>query len=98
MYCPTLEELPVAPEGRSGWPWTTESKKTPDKMPDGSSWPKVSIVTPSFNQGRFIEETIRSVLLQSYPNREYIVIDNGNTGNSLTIMQLYTLLPIRPVS
>ena len=52
-------------------------------------WPKITIVTPSYNQGEFIEETIRSVLLQNYPNLEFIVIDGGSTDNSVDIIKKY---------
>lgn len=88
MRCPTLNELPV-PQGKTGWPWTEESPQLPETMPDGRPWPRISIITPSYNQGHLIEETVRSVLLQGYPNLEFIIIDGASTDRSVDIIRKY---------
>jgi glycosyltransferase involved in cell wall biosynthesis len=89
MRCPRLDQLPAPPPGKTGWPWTEEARPLPDRMDGGRPWPRISIVTPSFNQCRFIEETIRSVLLQGYPDLEYIVIDGASADGSVAVIRKY---------
>ena len=53
-------------------------------------YPKITIVTPSFNQSRYIERTLISVIHQNYPNLEYIVLDGGSTDGSVEIIEKYS--------
>jgi glycosyltransferase involved in cell wall biosynthesis len=84
-----VSELPTPPKGKKGFPWDKASPQTVKFLDGGEDWPVISIVTPSFNQEEYLEKTIRSVILQGYPNLEYFIIDGNSSDQSLEIIKRY---------
>lgn len=87
-----VNELPYPSHQNREWPWLGS-----DEFEECSSelvfknirYPRISIVTINYNHGLYLEQAIRSVLLQGYPNLEYIIIDGGSSDGSLEIIHRY---------
>ncbi len=84
IRCPRLADLPAA-RGK-GFPWKAE---TVPKEASADDTPLITIITPCLNQGRFLEGAIRSVLLQGYPQLEYIVLDGGSSDETTDVIRKY---------
>jgi glycosyltransferase involved in cell wall biosynthesis len=83
------DKAPKALSGYGDWPYAAAPTPLPDTLPNGERWPLISIVTPSFNQGKYIEETILSVASQGYPRIEHIVMDGGSKDETTAVMHRY---------
>jgi glycosyltransferase involved in cell wall biosynthesis len=68
----------------------SDSPRTSMALPSALiSWPRIALITPVFNSVRYIEQTIRSVLAQGYPNLDYFVVDGGSTDGTLDVIRKY---------
>ncbi|MFT5175254.1 MAG: hypothetical protein ACI8W7_003444 [Gammaproteobacteria bacterium] len=77
---------PLPGLSRHGWPWSHVCAGAASSV---EQWPRISVVTPSLNQGAYLEAAMRSVLLQAYPHLEYIVLDGGSQDQSKQVIEHY---------
>ena len=89
----SLKRILAESSGRHEWPYKSPAwRPMPAKLPSGRPWPRISIVTPSYNQGQYIEQTILSIANQNYPDVEHIVIDGASTDETVAVLEKYSPL------
>lgn len=82
------QPLPPPPPGSTGWPW--EATRRPAVADAGAqTWPRISVVVPSYNYARFLEQTLRSLLLPAYPSLQVVVMDGGSTDGTVAVLERY---------
>lgn len=81
--------FPPDDQDRQGWPWNVHGNPVPPYSDDPAAWPRLTVIMPSYNQAEFIDESIRSVLLQNYPNLEFMIFDGGSTDDTLAVIRKY---------
>jgi glycosyltransferase involved in cell wall biosynthesis len=82
-------KLPSAHSRKAGWSYVNGLEELKASASDEKQWPRISIVTPNYNQEQFLEDTVCSVLLQAYPDLEYMIIDGGSADGSVEIIRKY---------
>lgn len=83
-------QFPSPPAGKFGWPWTSDNKEVAlEPLQHDDTRPMVTVIMPSFNQGGYLEEAIRSVILQDHPNLQFFVMDGGSTDQTVDVIGRY---------
>ena len=89
MIFGNIIQVPPPQSGKMGFPWNQEVPVSKYNNWDENQYPKISIITIVHNHADYLEQTIRSVVLQNYPHVEYILIDEGSIDESLAIIEKY---------
>ena len=81
--------LPDPPSGAAGWPWIAARRGPLSGWRRRAELPRISVVVPSYEQGEYLEQALRSLLLQGYPDLELLVVDGGSQDSSVDVLRNY---------
>lgn len=82
-------KIPEYTSDNTEWPWTSENSPNKSDTVCSNDDLKISLIIISYNQGEYLEEAIRSALLQNYSNLELVIIDGGSSDQSVDIIKKY---------